>query len=150
MGIIEIINDLTTKNVYRCKDKKSNFVMFATLLYSNNVQFSNKVTNNVWLGNFVDSSNQTFMVQNNIKVIVNCSKDLPFYFTTQEVPYQYRIPVDDNLEAEEIRNLELWSFEIVFKIMREYKKGGPILVHCAAGMQRSAACTAMCWRWTPR
>jgi protein-tyrosine phosphatase len=50
--------------------------------------------------------------------------------------------VDDNLKAEEIRNLELWSYEIVYKMTREYQTGQPILVHCAAGMQRSAACVA--------
>jgi protein-tyrosine phosphatase len=51
--------------------------------------------------------------------------------------------VDDNLKDEEIRNLELWSYEIVYKLLHEYKIGQPILVHCAAGMQRSAACVAM-------
>jgi protein-tyrosine phosphatase len=51
--------------------------------------------------------------------------------------------VDDNLQPEEIRNLELWSYEVVYKITREYQTGQPMLVHCAAGMQRSAACLAM-------
>ena len=51
--------------------------------------------------------------------------------------------MDDNLQADEIRNLELWAYEIVLKLTREYKTGQPMLVHCAAGMQRSAASTAM-------
>jgi protein-tyrosine phosphatase len=59
------------------------------------------------------------------------------------IPIKYRIPVDDNLEEEEIRNLELWSCEIAFKILGEYKTGKPVLVHCMAGMQRSAASVAM-------
>jgi protein-tyrosine phosphatase len=50
--------------------------------------------------------------------------------------------VDDNLEEEEIRNMELWSGEIAFKIMSEYMEGKTILVHCMAGMQRSAASVA--------
>ena len=58
------------------------------------------------------------------------------------IPIKYRIPVDDNLEEEEIRNMELWSSEIAFKIMAEYKQGRHILVHCMAGMQRSAASIA--------
>jgi protein-tyrosine phosphatase len=53
------------------------------------------------------------------------------------------VAVDDNLQPIEIRNLELWSFEVVMKMILEYKTGQPILVHCAAGMQRSAACCAM-------
>ena len=53
----------------------------------------------------------------------------------------------DNLEEEEIRNMELWSYEIVYKLRKEVKRaeeeGTQILVHCAAGMQRSAAIIAM-------
>jgi protein-tyrosine phosphatase len=59
------------------------------------------------------------------------------------IPIKYRIPVDDNLEEQEIRNMELWSSEIAFKITTEYKQGRRILVHCMAGMQRSAAIVAM-------
>jgi protein-tyrosine phosphatase len=47
--------------------------------------------------------------------------------------------VDDDLSSEEINNMSRWSPEIAYKILREYKKGKNILVHCAAGMQRSAA-----------
>ena len=47
------------------------------------------------------------------------------------------------MQAEEIRNLELWSYEIVYKLNNEYKEGHTILVHCAAGMQRSPAVVAM-------
>jgi protein-tyrosine phosphatase len=48
------------------------------------------------------------------------------------VPVRYRIPVDDNLQEEEIRNMALWSVEIAHKIMSEYNKGKTILVHCMA------------------
>ena len=94
----------------------------------------------LWLGNYKVAVDEKWLGVKGVKCVFNCTKDIPF---SPVINNKYRIPVDDNLEAEEIRNLELWSFEIVFKIMREYKKGGPILVHCAAGMQRSAACTAM-------
>jgi protein-tyrosine phosphatase len=39
--------------------------------------------------------------------------------------------------------MELWSFEIIYKLIKEYNSGAIILVHCAAGMQRSAAVVAM-------
>ncbi|EFX64221.1 hypothetical protein DAPPUDRAFT_66371, partial [Daphnia pulex] len=75
----------------------------------------------------------------NIQVVFNCTKNLPFSYM---VPVRYRIPVDDNLQEEEIRNMALWSVEIAHKIMSEYNKGKTILVHCMAGMQRSAAAVA--------
>jgi predicted ATP-dependent Lon-type protease len=93
----------------------------------------------IWLGNVRASTDQDFIKKNNIQVVFNCTKDLPF---SPLIPIKYRVPVDDNLREEEIRNLELWSPEITHKLVTEYRKGNNILVHCMAGMQRSAACVA--------
>jgi len=93
----------------------------------------------LWLGNKISSMDDNFLRNNNIQCVFNCTKDLPFH---SSVKRRYRVPVDDNLEAEEIRNLELWSYEIVYKLTKEHKQG-PVLVHCYAGMQRSAAVVAM-------
>ena len=93
----------------------------------------------IWLGNVRSSTNEEFIRKNNIKVVFNCTKDLPFSYA---IPIKYRVPVDDNLQEAEIRNLELWSAEIAYKILTEYNKGHTILIHCMAGMQRSAACVA--------
>ena len=100
---------------------------------------ANEIIPRLWLGNVKASTNEAFIVKNQIQVVFNCTKDLPF---SPMIPIKYRIPVDDNLQENEIRNLELWSSEIAFKIMAEYRKGYPILVHCMAGMQRSAAAVA--------
>lgn len=114
----------------------------------------------LWLGNVRASQDEDFMRRENIDVIFNCTKDLPFLdqkgrysSRTKDLPFlneerrstmkQYRVPVDDNLEEEEIRNMELWSPEIAHKLLTQYNNGHTILVHCYAGMQRSAACVAM-------
>jgi len=95
----------------------------------------------LWLGNRVASQDRMWLQQNQIGAVFNCTKDLPF---VQGLPiHMYRVPVDDNLQEEEIRNLEHWSWEIVFKILKERNAENRILIHCAAGMQRSAAVTAM-------
>jgi rhodanese-related sulfurtransferase len=93
----------------------------------------------LWLGNMTASMEEDFIRGNNIQVVFNCTKNLPF---SPMIPIKYRVPVDDNLEEEEIRNMELWSTEIAYKILAEYLKGHTILVHCAAGRQRSAASVA--------
>ena len=100
---------------------------------------ANEIIPNLWLGNARASMSEQFIAENGIQVVFNCTKNLPF---SPMIPIKYRIPVDDNLEEEEIRNMELWSSEIAFKIMAEYKQGRHILVHCMAGMQRSAASVA--------
>jgi rhodanese-related sulfurtransferase len=94
----------------------------------------------MWLGNVRASQDEDFIRRENIDVIFNCTKDLPFLY---DIPKQYRVPVDDNLQEEEIRNIELWSPEIAHKLLTMYNKGHTILVHCYAGMQRSAACVAI-------
>ena len=93
----------------------------------------------LWLGNVRASTDEDFIRNTNIQVVFNCTKDLPFSYL---VPQKYRVPVDDNLEEDEIRNLALWSIEIAHKLIAEYNKGRTILVHCMAGMQRSAASVA--------
>jgi len=100
---------------------------------------ANEIIPRLWLGDAKASMDEYFIKRNNITVVFNCTKNLPF---SPMIPIKYRIPVDDNLEENEIRNMELWSSEIAYKIMSEYVEGKTILVHCMAGMQRSAASVA--------
>ena len=95
----------------------------------------------LWLGNRNAANDLDFLRTNQITAIFNCTKDIPF--RQGAVPHMYRIPLDDNLEPEEIRNLEHWSWEAAYKIAKETSAGNRVLVHCAAGMQRSAATIAI-------
>ena len=104
------------------------------------VEDATEILPNLWLGNVRSSMDLNFIKKKNICVVFNCTKNLPF---CDSIPIKYRIPVDDNLEEDEIRNMELWAPEITFKMMSEYRSGRPVLVHCMAGMQRSAASMAM-------
>jgi dual specificity MAP kinase phosphatase len=101
---------------------------------------ADQIVPGVWLGNARAAADETFLKNAQIQAVFNCTKDLPFHSSIRR---RYRIPVDDNLQPEEIRNLELWSYEIVVKMMREIKEGNAIFVHCHAGMQRSPAVIAM-------
>lgn len=101
---------------------------------------ANIIIPRLWLGNRAASQDIQWLKQNNITVIFNCTKDIPFAPIKANM---YRVPVDDNLQQEEIRNMALWSPEIVVKLIKEYNSGANILVHCHAGMQRSAAVVAM-------
>lgn len=103
-------------------------------------EYAHEIIPNVWLGNVKASMDEEFISRNRITVVFNCTKNLPF---SPMIPIKYRIPVDDNLQEEEIRNMELWGGEIALKMVTEYKEGKPILVHCMAGMQRSAAALAI-------
>ena len=101
---------------------------------------AHEIVPGIWLGNKRASENEKWMKQNNITVVFNATKDIPF---APNIKNMYRVPVDDNLEDDEIRNMQLWSWEIVYKVLNQYNSGKKILIHCAAGIQRSAAITAM-------
>ena len=101
---------------------------------------ADQIIPNVWLGNLKAAHDEIFLKNAGIQVVFNATKDAPFH---PSIRRRYRVPVDDNLQEEEIRNMELWSYEIVYKLLKEYKEGRPILIHCHAGMQRSPAITAM-------
>lgn len=101
---------------------------------------ANEIVPGIWLGNKRAAVNDKWLKEKNITVVFNASKDLPF---SPRIKKQYRIPVDDNLQPEEIRNMTLWSHETVYKVMKEHNEGNTILIHCAAGMQRSAAIMGM-------
>lgn len=101
---------------------------------------ADEILPNVWLGNLKAAHDETFLKNANIQVVFNATKDAPFH---PSIRRRYRVPVDDNLQESEIRNLELWGYEITYKLLKEYKEGRPILIHCHAGMQRSPAITAM-------
>jgi protein tyrosine phosphatase len=101
---------------------------------------ADQIIPNVWLGNLKAAHDETFLRNAGIQVVFNATKDAPFHSSIRR---RYRVPVDDNLQDSEIRSLELWSYEIVYKLMNEYKEKRPILIHCHAGMQRSPAIVAM-------
>lgn len=94
----------------------------------------------LWLGNRASSQDNDWLAEKGITTVFNATKNIPF---SPSVKHAYRIPVDDNLEPIEIMNMRKWAPEAVLKIIREYKTGRPLLVHCHAGMQRSAALVAM-------
>jgi hypothetical protein len=105
---------------------------------------ADEVVPGLWLGSRYAAQNPDYMKEKRIRAVFNCTKDIPF---DTSIPRQYRVPVDDSLQEPDIRNLELWSYEIVYKIAHEMRRaeadGTAVLVHCAAGMQRSAASVAM-------
>jgi hypothetical protein len=101
---------------------------------------ANLILPRLWLGDKKSSTDPDFLRAAGITTVFNATKDLPFSPLVQR---KYRVPVDDNLQPAEIKNMAEWSPEIVYKVVNEYKNGSVILIHCYAGMQRSAAIMAM-------
>ena len=101
---------------------------------------ADEIVPRLWLGNKHAAADETWLKEHGVTVVFNCTKTLPF---AESIRRMYRVPVDDNLEPEEIANMGAWAAETQVKLVKEYKSGRNILVHCHAGMQRSAAVVAM-------
>ena len=105
---------------------------------------ASEIVPGLWIGNKGDSMDREFLTKKKVSTVFNCTKNLPF---EPSIIRQLRVPLDDNLQPEEIRNMELWSMEIAYKISvelgRARKNGEAVLVHCHAGMQRSAGSVAL-------
>jgi protein-tyrosine phosphatase len=105
--------------------------------YNNKLFYKPKqITNHVWVGSRATAADPAFLKKNKIKLIVNCTKEVP---KTSDIP-MLRIPVDDapGDSAKLEKNLSLAATAI--RDVTRY--GGNVLIHCYAGMNRSATVCA--------
>jgi hypothetical protein len=142
MGIIKFADELKKNNKYAVSTTDANYLWFLSLRFFYKINYSNQITRNIYLGNYIDASNLTFIKDNNIRVIINCSKDIPFYMPQDICPYQYRIPVNDDLQDISIYTMYKYLPKIVSIIHKHISMGENIYIHCHAGMQRSACVVA--------
>lgn len=102
----------------------------------------NEIIPGLFLGNEPGSQNEKLLKKNKIQVIVNATPRVPNKFISQGISY-IRIPLDDSLKKKDIDLMTAWLPYVVDelkKVHRDQKKR--VLVHCHAGMQRSAVVVA--------
>lgn len=103
------------------------------------VENATEIVPNLWVGNMHSAQDPSFIINNRINVIINSTKDLPFIDVNVNYKmYKYRVLVHDNLKKEEIERMIPILHKIVPILKQHHDKGDRILVHCHAGMQRSA------------
>ena len=104
---------------------------------------ANEICHGLWLGDHVSSQDIDFLIQNKIKLVMNCTNDL-------QIPEQYRalhirvirlpltdvsVTVDSIILNEKIDDAE--------NVMNDFlSNDANVLVHCYAGRQRSATVVA--------
>ena len=98
----------------------------------------------LWLGNRVASMDINFIKKNNIKVIVNCTKDIPFINEIDTQSYlsveTFRIPINDTSSAIDNDILSHKFKKIIPMLYTKFVKDNKnILIHCYAGVSRSAS-----------
>lgn len=93
------------------------------ILMSNNMPF-------LYLGDAQSSMDTNFINDKRIRYVVNCTRDLP---VLPDMPYM-RIPVDDVYSE----NISAYFGDAIDLIEKARKEEAAILIHCYAGISRSA------------
>jgi hypothetical protein len=111
--------------------------------YRKDYDHAHMILKNLWLGNMQAAKDIDFIKSNNIRFILNCTKDIPNFFQDSNVGIRYfRIPVDDSLMKKDFIIMTDYLFNVVPLLSRLLSNNVTVLVHCYAGMQRSACVVA--------
>lgn len=123
------------------KDTGIGYYFYNKLSTHNIISSQNEIIKNLWIGDYKSALNKEFLIKNNIKLIINCSKKLDF--TDLENIIKIRLSMnDDRKEISDQKMIEL--FPTVYDIIdNNLKNNNGVLVHCKAGMQRSATIVAL-------
>jgi hypothetical protein len=107
-----------------------------------------QILHGLWVGSRGDSRDLAFMRRHDIALVVNCSRDIPSRFRHGLGIRYVRVAVDDapHEQAKMLASLP----RVVPAIEAALRAGHGVLVHCHAGMQRSAAVAAAYLMWKRR
>lgn len=103
-----------------------------------------QIVKNLWIGSEGDSRDAAFYKHHNIRLVVNSTNNIPIRPPAGDVA-TYRVPVDDDPSENDtmLQHLPL----VVVAIDEVLRYGHGVLVHCRAGMQRSAGVVAGYLMW---
>ena len=93
----------------------------------------------LWIGSESDARSAAFFKKHDVRLVVNATRNVPFADRGADVR-GYQVPVNDDPADNDImlRHLPI----AVMVIDETLRYGHGVLVHCRAGMQRSAAVVA--------
>ena len=97
----------------------------------------NEIIPNIYLGSKNSATDKSLL--DKIDLVINCSQEIPFFSSKTK---NLRVDVPDNLSLQCNLNILVYLHKFMPIIMDYYDNNKRILIHCRAGMQRSATVVA--------
>jgi len=88
----------------------------------------------LYIGNILTATNKEWLADKNIKVIINCANELPMINLGNDILY-YKLLLNDIPQDNLLANIKNTNKLINNALKKNYN----VLVHCAAGISRSAS-----------
>jgi hypothetical protein len=114
----------------------ANFYYYKTLNVCGLTKSVNPIINGLYLGDHTVTSDPSILEALRIKLVINVTADIPVWHSCEV----YQIQVDDTVEAED--TLFWFAPEAVRRIHQCLSSNQAVLVHCRAGISRSATVVA--------
>ena len=106
-------------------------ILITNVLNKFNFQNYNKITENIYLGNYKASELEKF------DIVINCTDTLPFLNKSNRKNYRLSVKDDISFKSQLDFNAQIRH---ILRVIRKYDlQNKKILVHCYSGMQRSAS-----------
>lgn len=99
---------------------------------------ANEIIPGLWVGDADSALDARFFSTRRIGAVVNCTPDIPMQFRKHGVNY-FHVNLDDSLKKKDIDKMIKYMPSAIKFIHDQRKLGRNVLIHCHAGMQRSAA-----------
>jgi len=96
----------------------------------------NEIIPNLWLGSRLAPVNQDIIHDKNIKLIINCTKDIDYYVDSNVQTIRLAINDANTDESNRILGESIDNLTFLIDVYLQNNMG--VLVHCYAGVQRSA------------
>jgi len=102
---------------------------------------ANEILPGLFVGNMHAARDPIFFKENNIKAVLNMTPEIQHYFTSKTGDIEYmRLNVNDSLKQEDFNKMfKYFPSGISFIYKNLNLEGKNVLIHCHAGVQRSAA-----------
>lgn len=90
-----------------------------------------EIISRLWISDYKVSKNNDFLVNKNIKILINTTEDIPFYKSLKDIDIKYyRLPITEDMNYKKLNKI----LDIIYKNINNKKS---VLIYCNSGLQLS-------------